>query len=175
MEKISGVYKITNTVTGDFYIGSSKDVKKRWREHKKPSIWKRYPNSQLYLNMQKYGVDKFDFQVIEEVEESFLKEKEQYFIESLKPTYNQMNAKGRDAKKFKESQKKYIQSEKFKECQKKYRQSEKGKESRRKSHNKYYNQLCCYNNETLTLCALSTRFKRQGIPHPVIEAKKYLI
>lgn len=26
-EIISGVYKITNTVTGDFYIGSSKDVK----------------------------------------------------------------------------------------------------------------------------------------------------
>lgn len=25
--KICGVYKITNTVTNDFYIGSSKDVK----------------------------------------------------------------------------------------------------------------------------------------------------
>ena len=175
MEKISGVYKITNTVTGDFYIGSSKDVKKRWREHKKPSTWKNHQNNQMYIDMQKYGVEKFDFQILEEVEESFLKEKEQYFIESLKPTYNQMNAKGRDAKKFKESQKKYIQSEKFKECQKKYRQSEKGKESRRKSHNKYYNQLCCYNNETLTLCALSTRFERKGIPHPTLEAKKYLI
>ena len=32
-EKISGVYKITNTITGDFYIGSSKNVKKRWVEH----------------------------------------------------------------------------------------------------------------------------------------------
>ena len=27
--KISGIYKITNTITGDFYIGSSKDVKKK--------------------------------------------------------------------------------------------------------------------------------------------------
>ena len=28
MNKISGVYKITNTITGDFYIGSSKNIKK---------------------------------------------------------------------------------------------------------------------------------------------------
>lgn len=27
MNKISAVYKITNTVTGDFYIGSSKNAK----------------------------------------------------------------------------------------------------------------------------------------------------
>ena len=28
MNKISGVYKITNTVTGEFYIGSSKNIEK---------------------------------------------------------------------------------------------------------------------------------------------------
>ena len=33
MNKISAVYKITNTITGDFYIGSSKNVKKRWTNH----------------------------------------------------------------------------------------------------------------------------------------------
>ena len=31
--KISGVYKITNTVTGDFYIGSSKNIERRWKAH----------------------------------------------------------------------------------------------------------------------------------------------
>lgn len=35
-EKISAVYKIVNEVTGDFYIGSSKNVKNRWADHKKP-------------------------------------------------------------------------------------------------------------------------------------------
>ena len=84
--KICGIYKITNTVTGDFYIGSSNDVKRRCAEHKKPSTWKKHPNNQLYKDMQKYGLDKFEFQVLEEVEESFLKEKEQQFIETLKPT-----------------------------------------------------------------------------------------
>lgn len=37
MNKISAVYKIVNKVTGDFYIGSSKDVKRRWIQHKCPS------------------------------------------------------------------------------------------------------------------------------------------
>ena len=39
----------------------------------------------------------------------------------------------------------------------------------------YYNQLCQYNGEILTLNALRVRFKRNGIKHPITEAKKYLI
>ena len=59
MEKISAVYKITNNITGDFYIGSSKNVKARWLAHKSPSMWKQQPNSKLYQDFQKYGLDKF--------------------------------------------------------------------------------------------------------------------
>ena len=74
--KISAVYKIMNTVTKDFYIGSSKDVKSRWAVHKCPSTWKQCPNKQLYKDMQKYSVDKFDFKILAEVESEHLKEKE---------------------------------------------------------------------------------------------------
>ena len=137
-EKISAVYKITNTVTKDFYIGSSKNIKNRWAEHKSPSTWDRHTNNPMYLDMKKYGVDKFDFQVIAEVEGTHLKEKEQWFIETLKPAYNKYNAKGLDV-------------------------------------DKYDNQLCRYNGEVLTLNALRKRFKKSGIAHPTIEAKKYLV
>lgn len=147
--KICAVYKITNTVTNDFYIGSSKDVKQRLAVHKCPSTWKQKPNKQLYLDMQKYGVDKFIFEILAEVEENKLKEAEQHFIETLKPTYNNRNADGFDI-------------ERRKECHK-------------KANNKYNNQLCNYNGETITLCALSKRFRSQGIPHSTAEAKKYLI
>lgn len=139
--KICGVYKITNTITGDFYIGSSKNVKHRLAEHKCKSSWNEQPNSQLYLDMQKYGVDKFAFEILEVVEIDSLKEKEQEFIEKLKPTYNDRNANGWDF-------------ERHKETKKQYQKSNKGKESHRKSSNKYDNQLCCYNGETLTLGAL---------------------
>ena len=158
MNKISAVYKITNTITGDFYIGSSKNIKERWREHKWPSTWNRCKSNPMYQDMQKYGVDKFAFEILAEVEVDKMKVTEQQFIETLKPTYNDRNANGWNIERYK-----------------KYRQSEKGKKSRRKARNKYENQLCIYNDETLTLNALRKRFERMGIPHPVIEAKKYLI
>ena len=40
---------------------------------------------------------------------------------------------------------------------------------------KYQSQMCCYNGETLKLYTLVMRFKRQGIEHPTLEAKKYIV
>lgn len=147
--KISGVYKITNTVTNDCYIGSSKNVKKRWADHKCHSMWNNYPNNPLYLDMQKYGIDKFEFQILANVEPDMLKETEQQFIEKLKPTYNNYRAKGFDTERYKKHHNK---------CCKKYN-----------------NKLCYYNGETLTLNTLSARFRKAGIEHPTQEAKKYLL
>ena len=91
-EIICAVYKIINTITGDFYIGSSKNVRQRWAVHKCPSTWKNNPNNPMYLDMNKYGVDKFDFQVVEVVEPEELKVTEQQLIEKVHPTYNNRNA-----------------------------------------------------------------------------------
>ena len=158
MKKVSGIYKITNTITGDFYIGSSKNVKRRLASHKWPSKWNKCPNNPLYQDMQKYGVDKFAFEILAEVEIASLKETEQQFIETLKPTYNNINAKGWDIERYKDYQKEYQKTDRCKEYQK-----------------QYYNQLCCFNGQILTLGALSTRFWKQGIPNPTQEAKKYLL
>ena len=164
--KICGVYKITNTITGDFYIGSSKDVKQRWSAHKCKSSCKRHSNNPMYLDMQKYGVDKFAFEILEEVETEQLKEAEQKFIELLKPTYNNRRANGWD-------------TERYKENKKEYRQTEKGREVTRKANRKvskrYDNRLCLYNGEILRHQALRARFYRAGVEHSAIEANKYLI
>ena len=183
-EKIIGVYKITNTVTGDFYIGSSKDVKRRWREHKKPSVWKNYPNNPMYHDMQKYSVDKFELQILAEVEIDKLKETEQQFIETLKPIYNDKNANGLDIERYKKYQKEYQKTDKRKEYMKEYEKTDKRKKAkkeyektdkRKKYKKEYYNQLCFYNGETITLDTLRHLFSRSGIEHPVKEAKKYLV
>jgi hypothetical protein len=84
----------------------------------------------------------------------YLKQVEQEFIDMLRPTYNNFNAKSQDVERYK-----------------KWHQSEKGKEANRK----YHSQLCSYNGETLTLNTLSARFLKAGTPHPVLEAKKYLL
>ena len=152
--KIIGIYKITNTVTNDFYIGSSKNVKLRWAHHKCPSTWNNNPNNPMYLDMQKYGVDKFAFEILAEVEPCSLKEKEQQFIETLKPAYNSNRANGWDIDRYK---------------------NEYGKEYHKEYDKEYKNQLCSYNGETLTLNTLSVRFSRAGVEHPTQEAKKYLL
>ena len=158
MKKICIVYKFTNTVTGDFYIGSRNNIKKSLANHKYQSVWISIPNDKMYQDIQKYGDDNFDLEVLEVVEPEQLKEVEQQFIETLKPTYNQMNEKDLNVERRKE-----------------YQKTEKGKESQKKAVNKYQNQLCCYNGKTITLNALRERFRRKGIDHPTQEAKKYLL
>lgn len=185
IKKISGVYKITNTITNDFYIGSSKDIKRRWSNHKCPSRWKQCKNNPLYKDFQKFRVDKFELQVLAEVEPGSLKEMEQQFIEKLQPTYNNYYAKGLDIERIKETKKKairkYRQTEKGKEYNKEYNKEyrnahkEEVKEYNKEYQKEYQNQLCFYNGEVLTLCALSKRFSRAGIDHPTQEAKKYLL
>ena len=170
MEKISAVYRIINTITGDFYVGSSKDVKKRWANHKIPSTWNEHPNNPMYLDMKKFGVDKFELEILEEVEIEQLKEMEQQFIEKLKPVYNSNRANGLDIERQKKYKKEYRKTDKCKEYQKQYH-----KKYDNKYHKEYDNRLCFYNDETLTLCALSNRFRKAGITNPTAEAKKYLI
>ena len=173
--KVSGVYKIINTTTGDFYIGSSKNVKKRWADHKCQSTWKNNPNKQLYRDMQKYGVDNFELQVIDEVEPESLKEAEQQFIEKLKPIYNDRNANGWDIERYKEHQIEYYQQNREKHIEHQIEYYQQNREKRIEYQNKYQNQLCCYNGETLTLNALVMRFRKSGITHPTKESKKYLL
>ena len=186
--KIAGVYKITNNITGDFYIGSSKNIKSRWVKHKSPSVWKLHPNARLYKAMAQYGRDNFTFEIIEKTDN--LKEREQYYIECLKPSYNNYRAQGWDTDRYKETyrrcSKKWhkVNKDYNKEWYKSHRNEHLAKmKDWRKAHRDeqlakkkaYCSRLCLYNGETLTLGALSSRFSQQGIPHPTLEAKKYLI
>ena len=175
MNKICGIYKITNTITNDFYIGSSKDVRRRWREHKWQSKWNECPNNPMYIDMQKYGVDKFAFEILAEVEIEKLKETEQQFIEKLHPTYNNYRAKGFDFERRKDYKKEYNKEYNKTEKRKKYNKDYEKTEKRKKYKKEYRNQLCSYNNEILTLNALAKRFSKAGIEHPTTEAKKYLL
>ena len=98
--KISGVYKITNIITSDFYIGSSKDIERRWGMHKNPAIWKQHPNVKLYQIIAQYGRENFVIEVIEETDN--LKEREQYWIDHLKPSYNDRRANGQNTERYKQ-------------------------------------------------------------------------
>lgn len=186
--KISGVYKITNTITGDFYIGSSKNIKKRWVSHKSPSNWTRYPNIKLYQAIIQFGLNNFKFEILEETDN--LREREQVWIDQLNPSYNNTRANGFDIKRYKDYQKEYYNSNRNTYLNKKkgYYKAHcderltKSKEYCKSHHDEqlakskeYYNRICLYEGHILTLRALSHRLRRKGISHPTQEAKKYLL
>ena len=188
----SGIYKITNNITGDFYIGSSKNIKHRWAVHKCVSAWKLHPNSKLYKDMAQYGRDNFTIEVIEETDN--LKKREQYWIEQLNPSYNNYRANGIDIERYKETHRRFkkewneIHRDERLAYSKAYRQAHRDEcLARMKDWHKanrikhldrmkaYRNKLCLYEGEILTLNALSARFYRQGIAHAMLEAKNYLL
>lgn len=80
----SGIYKITCTTTGKFYIGSSCSIRKRWQVHYRKLQNGSHDNPHLQSAWIKYGADAFDFEIIELVLSSFLIEREQYYLDKLK-------------------------------------------------------------------------------------------
>ncbi len=81
----SGIYKITCVPTGKFYIGSA--VKLNGRRLAHLSLLRRQKHNNRYLQSawDKYGADVFTFEVIEYVLVPFLLEREQYWLDKLKP------------------------------------------------------------------------------------------
>lgn len=81
----SGIYKILNTINGKFYIGSSDFIRRRWREHVVTLNGNKHGNSYLQNAWNKYGKDAFEFSVVEYCETSMLTEKEQFWLDWLRP------------------------------------------------------------------------------------------
>ena len=81
---MTGIYKITNTVNNKIYIGQSIFIEKRWAQHKSPYEQERYKDKPLYKAFQKYGLNNFIFEVIEECPPEILNEREKYWISTLR-------------------------------------------------------------------------------------------
>jgi group I intron endonuclease len=80
-----GIYKITNKQNGKFYIGSSKQIDRRWWEHKNDLIKNKHHNIKLQHAWNYYGSDAFDFIIIEEVTADKLLEREDFYLNTFRP------------------------------------------------------------------------------------------
>ncbi len=74
-----GIYKITNKNNNKCYIGLSKNIEERWERHK--TNYKYEPNKILYKAFTKYGLESFEFEIIEKCSEEELGKRETYWIE----------------------------------------------------------------------------------------------
>lgn len=83
------IYKITNVINGDFYIGkTTKTIQERFKSHLYEASYNR-KKTYLYKAIRRYGEDNFTIKVIEcQVDPSELDNRERYWIEKLKPHYN---------------------------------------------------------------------------------------
>jgi len=86
---VTGVYKIQSKTTLDMYIGSSLNYDmRRWR-HLHHFRQGNHPNGNIRNHVALYGIDDLFFEVIEEVtDKEMLFNREQYYLDTLRPTFN---------------------------------------------------------------------------------------
>lgn len=185
--KESGVYLFSSN-DEIIYVGSSKNLYMRMMKHRscirQGSVHGYKQDLYQYLQANPFTVE---FQMTDNY-----RQLEQELVEKYNPKYNSNRAytgitwNGNMVEYDKERYQKYKkeileQSKQYYEANKKeileqrkqyYISHEQQKKQYQRIHD---NQLCLFNGETITLCALKTRFRRQGISHPTLEAKKYLM
>lgn len=76
--KLCGIYKLTNSVNGKYYIGSSVDITTRWTQHKGRA--NRGSITPLYNAIRKYGPENFKLDVMELCQKDQLRDKEQSLL-----------------------------------------------------------------------------------------------
>lgn len=86
----SGVYKITCTANGKIYVGSAKNLRVRWNGHRKALRKGNHHSIHLQNAWNKYGESAFTFEIIELVMPWSRIDREQYWLDKLKP-YNRKN------------------------------------------------------------------------------------
>ena len=83
-EKVSGIYKIINKTNDKYYVGSSKNIHKRWKEHKSSLNKNNHKNNYLQKSYNKYGIHNFNFIITEKVSVNKLVELEQKYLDIAK-------------------------------------------------------------------------------------------
>lgn len=85
---ISAVYKIVCGLNESIYVGSSRNIEQRFCAHLSKLKKDKHENRYLQRVFNEGGEVHFKAEVLEECEEVLLLEREQYYIDLLKPDLN---------------------------------------------------------------------------------------
>ena len=91
----TGVYKITNIITGEFYIGSTTGTfKKRKNGHERLLIANKHHSKLLQKDWNDLGSAAFEFSVVDLCELDVTFSQEQHYMDLLSPKYNVLKFAG---------------------------------------------------------------------------------
>lgn len=76
-----GIYKYENKLNGHIYIGQSSNIEKRQSQHKYDALYRPERSCVIDQAIHKYGIDNFDFSIIEECSLEELNDREIYWIQ----------------------------------------------------------------------------------------------
>lgn len=86
------IYRIINKINNQSYIGqTTRSYKERWAEHKRDRFKEPYCNWPLYRMMNNVGLENVDWEVVEEIPNSLLNERECYWIKFYNTKNNGYN------------------------------------------------------------------------------------
>lgn len=85
---VSGIYRIFNTITKDFYIGSAVRLGIRFRKHLRQLESGKHHSIILQRAYTKYGSNVFRFEIVLICQKQYLIYYEQQLINELNPKYN---------------------------------------------------------------------------------------
>lgn len=83
-----GIYMIVNLENNHKYIGSSVNIKRRLEIHRANLRHNNHDNPHLQNAWNKYGEDNFVFNILEKCGKDVRFEREQYYVNIIKPEYN---------------------------------------------------------------------------------------
>lgn len=86
--RVSGVFQIRNKATGDLYVGSTVDLYRRLTQMKSRLQQGRSSVFFLQRAVRRYGVEQFEWTVLDTCSPEELKAREAVWVAKLQPMYN---------------------------------------------------------------------------------------
>lgn len=94
----SGVYYIKNKKTGELYVGASIDIERRIKAQFEKLRNKKSKNSRMQQSYNIHGKDNFEHGVLEVCSKNVM-QREKFYMEKLKPSFNINSGGGTPGKK----------------------------------------------------------------------------
>lgn len=91
----SGIYLWRNKINGKTYVGSSVNLTKRFKNYFNESYITRLKDFMIiYKALLAYGYENFTLEILEYCDPASILEREQYYLDTLKPEYNILKVAG---------------------------------------------------------------------------------